>query len=154
MIRSAWLSRSSDTQYHEQCEQLCVMPKVVSARSAQTLWNHCASHAETEKTQDATMENASIDATREYSSTEGQQFRKEYDRTCQIIFSRVQEHHHQPSKGKLIPLRSYLNSKCKTKCKHGFPKAIVLKATVICESQSEKWFPKRISEVLLISSFV
>ena len=151
MIRSAWLSRSSNTQYDEQCEQLCVMPKMINARSTQTLWNHCASGNNTEETQDVLMENASIDSAREYSSTEGQQFRETYDRTCQIIFSRVQEHHHHPRKGKLVPLRSCLTKKCKTKCKHGFPKAVVGKATVICEGQSDTKTTERINDTLLIS---
>ena len=118
------------------------------------MWNHHAVEASTERTLHATTQNTSIDASREYSLTEGQQFRNEYDRACQIIFSRVQEHHHQPGKGKLIPLRSCLSAKCKTKCKHGFPKLIVLKATVICEGQSEDEIRKQIREVLLISLFV
>ena len=55
-----------------------------------------------------------------------------YDRDAQYMFSRVQEHVHQKTKNGYIPLRACLSARCKTKCKHGFPKKIMVRCTVVC----------------------
>ena len=57
---------------------------------------------------------------------------RRYDRDAQYMFSRVQEHVHQKTKNGYIPLRACLSARCKTKCKHGFPKKIMVRCTVVC----------------------
>jgi hypothetical protein len=55
-----------------------------------------------------------------------------YDREAQFMFSRVQEHVHLKTKKGFRPLRSCLSHRCKTKCKHGFPKIVRLRGVVVC----------------------
>ena len=49
------------------------------------------------------------------------------------MFSRVQEHVHQKTKHGYVPLRSCLSTRCKTKCKHHFPKKVLFRTTVVCK---------------------
>ena len=63
---------------------------------------------------------------------QGSSWPEAYGTECQFVFSRVQEHVHQKTKKGLIPLRACLSSRCRTKCKHGFPKRCFLRCTVIC----------------------
>ena len=63
---------------------------------------------------------------------DGCRWRESYDNDVQFMFSRVQEHVHMKTKKGMIPLRACLSKRCKTKCKHGFPKRLLEKCTAVC----------------------
>ena len=54
------------------------------------------------------------------------------------MFSRVQEHMHHETKKGYIPFRSCLSARCKTKCKHGFPKKLMVRCIVVCNGNYRK----------------
>ena len=69
---------------------------------------------------------------------------KDYNRDAQFMFSRVQEHVHQQTTKGLVPLRSCLSTRSRINCKHGFPKMLVARMTVICNGNYRR-FNVRIS---------
>ena len=71
----------------------------------------------------------------EAARAEGRRYTKQYFEDAQFIFSRVQHHFHKKTKKGYVPLpRACTSSRCKDKCKAGFPKEkqMTLKARLIC----------------------
>ena len=69
----------------------------------------------------------------------GENWLKQYNRDAQFAYSRVQEHYHQRTKGgKLMPLRSCTSKRSPGKCKHKFPKKLMMKWHVVCNGNYKK----------------
>ena len=107
-VEEAWKQRFADGKH----ENLCVLAPNVLANSFGNQWDAGMSPAE--------------------ATIEGNDFRMNYDKHVQFIFSRVQEHYHRRTKNGRVPLDSCLNSRNKIKCKHGFPKRLLTTCRVVC----------------------
>ena len=77
---------------------------------------------------------------------EGRAYKDAYTKACQKVFLRVQEHQHWKTEKGYKPLKGCLSKRCKTKCKHGFPKRCSANTEIVYECEF------RVAAIALVQS--